>query len=79
MLYMKVTPFACGNICHICMLLTEREVRTGEYCSSSLFTCLWTEPLRRGDALMQATLPIREPSGLRISGTNTCPCCVKSE
>ena len=30
------------------ILLTEREVRMGEYCSSSLFTCLWTEPLRRG-------------------------------
>ena len=32
----------------IYILLTEREVRTGEYCSSSPFTCLWTEPLRRG-------------------------------
>ena len=29
---------------NIYILLTEREVRMGEYWLSSLFTCLWTEP-----------------------------------
>ena len=35
----------CGQNKYI--LLTEREVRMGEYWSSSLFTCLWTEPQAR--------------------------------
>ena len=41
-------PCMYSTLAHTYMLLTEREVRTGEYCSSSLFTWLWSEPLRRG-------------------------------
>ena len=43
-----VMDIIAGPLPAIYMLLTEREVRTGEYCSRSLITCLWTEPLRRG-------------------------------